>query len=40
MAFSNFNTGDAHSFGGEYLEFVPDELLRYTDKFDDPNLPG
>jgi uncharacterized protein YndB with AHSA1/START domain len=40
MSFRNFTTGDAHSFGGTYLELVPDELLRYTDKFDDPNLPG
>lgn len=40
MSFTNFTTGDAHSFGGEYLELVPHERLRYTDKFDDPNLPG
>lgn len=40
MSFQNFTTGDRHSFGGEYLELVPNELLRYTDKFDDPNLPG
>jgi len=40
MSFSNFSTGNGHSFGGEYLELVPNELLRYTDKFDDPNLPG
>ena len=40
MSFSNFNTGNGHSFGGEYLELVPNEKLRYTDKFDDPNLPG
>jgi len=40
MSFTNFTTGDSHSFGGEYLELVPDELIRYTDKFDDPNLPG
>lgn len=40
MSFRNFSSGDAHSFGGEYLELVPDALLRYTDKFDDPNLPG
>ena len=40
MAFENFSTGQAHSFGGEYLELVPSELIRYTDKFDDPNLPG
>ena len=40
MSFENFSTGASHSFGGEYLELVPDQLLRYTDKFDDPNLPG
>lgn len=40
MAFTNFSTGNGHSFGGEYLELVPSEKLRYTDKFDDPNLPG
>ena len=40
MSFQNFSTGHAHSFGGEYLELVPGELLRYTDKFDDLNLPG
>ncbi len=40
MSFENFSTGDGHSFGGEYLELVPGELIRYTDKFDDPNLPG
>ena len=40
MSFSNFSTGNAHSFGGEYLELVPNERIRYTDKFDDPNLPG
>ena len=40
MSFRNFTTGEGHSFGGEYLELVPNELLRYTDKFDDPNLPG
>lgn len=40
MSFHNFTTGNGHSFGGEYLEFVPGQLLRYTDKFDDPNLPG
>jgi len=40
MAFSNFSTGNGHAFGGEYLELVPGELIRYTDKFDDPNLPG
>ena len=40
MSFRNFTTGKSHSFGGEYLELVPGERLRYTDKFDDPNLPG
>ena len=40
MSFTNFSTGKGHSFGGEYLELVPNELIRYTDKFDDPNLPG
>jgi uncharacterized protein YndB with AHSA1/START domain len=40
MSFTNFTTGKSHSFGGEYLELVPGERLRYTDKFDDPNLPG
>ncbi len=40
MSFTNFSSGNGHSFGGEYLELVPDELIRYTDKFDDPNLPG
>ena len=40
MSFTNFTTGQSHSFGGEYLDLVPDALLRYTDKFDDPNLPG
>lgn len=40
MSFRNFTTGDNHSFGGEYVELVPHERLRYTDKFDDPNLPG
>ena len=40
MSFSNFSTGNSHSFGGEYLELVPNQLIRYTDKFDDPNLPG
>ena len=39
MSFRNFGTGHAHSFGGEYLELVPGELIRYTDRFDDPNLP-
>lgn len=40
MSFTNFTTGKSHSFGGSYLELVPHERLRYTDKFDDPNLPG
>ena len=40
MSFHNFSTGNGHSFSGEYLELVPHELIRYTDKFDDPNLPG
>ena len=40
MSFTNFATGQSHTFGGEYLELVPNELLRYTDRFDDPNLPG
>lgn len=40
MAFRNFSTGNGHSFGGTYLELVPAEKLRYTDRFDDPNLPG
>jgi uncharacterized protein YndB with AHSA1/START domain len=40
MSFTNFTTGASHSFGGEYLELTPHERIRYTDKFDDPNLPG
>src|ERR1700741_3433002 len=40
MSFTNFTTGHSHSFGGTYLELVPHERIRYTDKFDDPNLPG
>src|SRR3954469_23364542 len=40
MSFTNFGTGNGHSFGGNYLELVPHERIRYTDKFDDPNLPG
>ena len=40
MSFRNFTTGNGHSFGGKYLELVPNERLRYTDKFDDANLPG
>ncbi|MCC6535803.1 MAG: SRPBCC family protein [Burkholderiales bacterium] len=39
-SFTNFTTGKSHSFGGNYLELKPYELIRYTDKFDDPNLPG
>jgi uncharacterized protein YndB with AHSA1/START domain len=40
MSFTNFGTGQGHSFGGKYVELVPNERVRYTDKFDDPNLPG
>jgi len=40
MSFTNFNSGHSHAFGGEYLELSPHERIRYTDKFDDPNLPG
>ncbi|MFH2135483.1 MAG: SRPBCC family protein [Pseudomonadota bacterium] len=40
MSFTNFGTGSGHSFGGEYRELKPNELIRYSDKFDDPNLPG
>jgi len=40
MSFTNFGTGNTHSFGGKYLELVPNERIRHTDKFDDPNLPG
>lgn len=40
MSFQNFSTGNGHSFGGTYLELTPNEFLKYTDKFDDPNLPG
>jgi len=40
MSFTNFTTSQSHSFGGSYEELVPQELIRYTDKFDDPNLPG
>ena len=40
MSFTNFSTGRSHSFGGTYLELKPHERIRYTDKFDDPNLPG
>lgn len=40
MSFTNMTTGNSHSFGGEFLELIPNERLRYTDKFDDPNMPG
>lgn len=40
MSFTNFSTGSSHSFGGEYVELVPHERIRYTDTFDDPSLPG
>ena len=40
MSFTNFTTGQKHSFGGKYLELIPGQRLRYTDQFDDPNLPG
>jgi uncharacterized protein YndB with AHSA1/START domain len=40
MSFKNFTTGNRHSFGGEYLELVPSKLIRHTDRFDDPNMPG
>jgi len=40
MSFTNFSTGQSHSFGGEYLELIPNERIRNTDRFDDPNLPG
>jgi len=40
MSFQNFSTGNGHSFGGKYVELKPNEFLKYTDKFDDPNLPG
>lgn len=40
MSFTNFSSGSSHSFGGEYLELVPNERIRHTDEFDDPNLPG
>ena len=40
MSFTNFSTGKSHSFGGDYLELVPNERIRHTDRFDDPNLPG
>jgi uncharacterized protein YndB with AHSA1/START domain len=40
MSFTNFTTGHSHSFGGEYIELIPNQRIRHTDKFDDPNLPG
>jgi uncharacterized protein YndB with AHSA1/START domain len=40
MSFTNFTTGNGHAFGGRYVELVPNERIRYTDRFDDPNLPG
>ena len=40
MSFTNFTSGNSHSFGGEYLELIPNQRIRYSDKFDDPNLPG
>ena len=40
MSFTNFTTGNSHSFGGKYLEIIPNELIKYSDQFDDPNLPG
>ena len=40
MSFTNFGTGSSHSFGGTYLELTQNELIRYSDKFDDPNMPG
>lgn len=40
MSFTNFTTGSSHSFGGEYVAITPNELLKYTDRFDDPNMPG
>ncbi|MBV9550683.1 MAG: SRPBCC family protein [Alphaproteobacteria bacterium] len=40
MAFTNFTSGNSHAFGGAYIELVPNERIRYTDRFDDPNLPG
>jgi len=40
MSFTNFSSGNSHSFGGTFVELVPDERIRHTDKFDDPNLPG
>jgi uncharacterized protein YndB with AHSA1/START domain len=40
MSFTNFSTGNGHSFGGEYRELIPNERIQYTDSFDDPNMPG
>ena len=40
MSFTNFGSGHSNSFGGKYVELIPNERIRYTDKFDDPNLPG
>jgi uncharacterized protein YndB with AHSA1/START domain len=40
MSFTNFSSGTSHSFGGQYVELVPHSLIRYTDRFEDPNLPG
>ncbi|MBL7767312.1 MAG: SRPBCC family protein [Chitinophagaceae bacterium] len=40
MSFTNFTTGNSHAFGGEYLDIIPNEFLKYTDQFDDPNMPG
>ena len=40
MSFTNFGTGNSHSFGGEYLEIIPNQKLKYSDQFDDPNMPG
>ncbi len=40
MSFTNFGTGSSHTFGGEYIELIPSQLIRYLDRFDDPNLPG
>src|SRR4030095_1092778 len=40
MSFQNFSSGNSHSFGGKYIEIKPNEFLKYTDQFDDPNLPG
>jgi len=40
MSFTNFTTGKSHSFGGKFLEIIPNELIRYSDQFEDPNLPG